>query len=109
MTQGAVGKTPRCALVEQGDELCLLGRQRASLAVGGLLGRGGCLLWLPIAILPTTSFDGLFWGFKMSEAEGDKKNQGGKRQRNRRKKRPNMTSMSCGGDFYNKTGEVLRF
>ena len=36
---------------------------------------------------PITSFGGLFWGFKMTETEGEKKNHGGKGQRREEKKR----------------------
>ena len=65
--------------------------------------------------MPITSFGGLFGGFKMSETEGDKKNQGKKAEKAKKKKRPKHEVhppfgwVSCGGDFYYKIGDILRF
>ena len=58
--------------------------------------------------MPVTSFGGLFWGFKMTKTEGEKKNHGGKRTENWRKEN-GQNMKNSGGDIYYKTGEILRF
>ena len=55
------------------------------------------------------------FSFKMTDTEAERKSHGGKRTEQKQRKvqkheeHPPFRWVSCGGDFYYKAGEILRF